>query len=422
MIRNRKSFAVLALVTVVGACSGDLSENVQGQVTSDALINSSGTAEATITVSQWVNNGRTTYQGTVRITNRGSSNLNGWTVGLELGGTVSSGPWNATFSGTSGTVTARNVSYNGTVAPGAYVEFGFQSTGGSAPRLTSITAGGGGTGGGTAGTGGNGGSSGSGTGNTGNTGTGNTGNTGTGNTGNTGSGTGGAPPVASGNGSTCDDFGQIAAGSYFAQNNVWNQAAGTQCISLSGNTLTVTQAQHNLATNGAPASYPSFVRGCHYGRCSDALFPRQVSNIRTMPSSFSITRPSGNWNASYDIWLDPTPRRDGSNTGLEIMIWVDYNTAQPIGRRTGSATIAGVNWEVWQSYGLDNGYSRVLSYRRSPGSGGLTNFDAMAFIKHAVDLKEAQTSWYITSVQAGFEIWSGGVGARVNSFSVGASN
>jgi endo-1,4-beta-xylanase len=43
--------------------------------------------------------------------------------------------WNATNSGTSGTVSFRNVSYNGNLAAGGNTEFGFQGTG-SGPTAT----------------------------------------------------------------------------------------------------------------------------------------------------------------------------------------------------------------------------------------------------------------------------------------------
>ncbi|SCG43173.1 endo-1,4-beta-xylanase [Micromonospora coxensis] len=60
----------------------------------------------------------------------GSSPLNGWTVGLTLpGGTAITNTWSAQPSATSGAVTFRNVSYNGSVAAGTSTTFGFQGTG-----------------------------------------------------------------------------------------------------------------------------------------------------------------------------------------------------------------------------------------------------------------------------------------------------
>ncbi|WP_433090141.1 cellulose binding domain-containing protein [Dactylosporangium sp. CA-052675] len=79
----------------------------------------------TYTMSTW-NNG---FTAAISITNTGTSAINGWTLGFTLpaGQSITSG-WNATFSPASGQVSARNVSYNGTLAPGASVDIGFQAT------------------------------------------------------------------------------------------------------------------------------------------------------------------------------------------------------------------------------------------------------------------------------------------------------
>ena len=64
----------------------------------------------------------------ITITNSGPA-LNGWTLGFTLpsGQSITSG-WNATWTGTSGAVTARNVSYNGSLATGASTSIGMQAT------------------------------------------------------------------------------------------------------------------------------------------------------------------------------------------------------------------------------------------------------------------------------------------------------
>ncbi|WBB51235.1 cellulose binding domain-containing protein [Verrucosispora sp. WMMA2044] len=65
----------------------------------------------------------------ITITNTGSSTINGWSLVFTLpGGQTITGGWNASYSPTSGQVTARNVSYNGTIAPNASVGIGFQAT------------------------------------------------------------------------------------------------------------------------------------------------------------------------------------------------------------------------------------------------------------------------------------------------------
>ncbi|UQU67815.1 cellulose binding domain-containing protein [Couchioplanes caeruleus] len=69
------------------------------------------------------------FTATVSITNTGTSAVNGWTLSFTLpsGQSITSG-WNATYSPASGQVNARNADYNGTLAPGATVEIGFQAT------------------------------------------------------------------------------------------------------------------------------------------------------------------------------------------------------------------------------------------------------------------------------------------------------
>ncbi|MBB5872816.1 poly(hydroxyalkanoate) depolymerase family esterase [Allocatelliglobosispora scoriae] len=65
----------------------------------------------------------------ITITNTGTTAISGWSLVFTLaGGQVITSGWNATYAPTSGQVTARNVSYNGSIAPGASTGIGFQAT------------------------------------------------------------------------------------------------------------------------------------------------------------------------------------------------------------------------------------------------------------------------------------------------------
>jgi hypothetical protein len=79
----------------------------------------------TSAVNAW-NNGLTAN---LTVTNTGGAAVNGWTLtfGLPAGQAITGG-WNATYATTGGRVSATNVSYNGSLAPGASVSFGFQAT------------------------------------------------------------------------------------------------------------------------------------------------------------------------------------------------------------------------------------------------------------------------------------------------------
>ncbi len=215
----------------------------------------------------------------------------------------------------------------------------------------------------------------------------------------------------------CDKYGSttVQNGKYVVINNVWGSSA-TQCINVTNNGFTVTQAQHNN-TGGTPAAYPAIYAGCHYANCStNSGLPLQASNsqFNTVQTSVSMSYPgSGIYDAAYDIWFDPTPRRDGQNTGAEIMVWLNHTgSVQPVGSRVGTANIAGATWDVW----FGNIGWNVISYVRTSPTNSIS-FAVRNFYDDTVNRGYGQRSWYLTSVQAGFEPWVGGAGLAVNNFS-----
>ncbi|MET8158031.1 glycoside hydrolase family 11 protein [Sphaerisporangium sp. NPDC005289] len=97
----------------------------------------SGPCRVSYTKNEW-NNG---FTANLTVTNTGGSAINGWTVtwSFSAGQQVTSS-WNADVSQSGSTVTARNVSYNGSLAPGANTTFGFQGTHtGSNPNPTAFS-------------------------------------------------------------------------------------------------------------------------------------------------------------------------------------------------------------------------------------------------------------------------------------------
>jgi hypothetical protein len=217
----------------------------------------------------------------------------------------------------------------------------------------------------------------------------------------------------------CSQYGSVAiqGGKYNVQNNVWGDNT-TQCINVTNSGFTVTSAVHNVPQNGAPAAYPSVYAGCHYGSCtSGSGLPLRVSDSRfaTISTSVSMSYPNNGsvYDAAYDVWFDPTARTDGQNTGAELMVWLNHTGAvHAAGRQVATVDIAGATWDVW----YDNYGWNVVSYvRRTPTSS--INFNVAAFYRDMLNRGYAQNSWYITSVQAGFEPWVNGTGLAVNNFS-----
>jgi Glycosyl hydrolase family 12/Cellulose binding domain/Fibronectin type III domain len=222
--------------------------------------------------------------------------------------------------------------------------------------------------------------------------------------------------------STCSTFGTISidSGAYIFQNNEWNSSA-EQCATVSGTGFTLTTADFNLPTNGAPATYPSIFRGCHWGNCTSSNpFPIEENNIASASTSVTITQPSGyNNDAAYDIWFNQTSTTSGQPNGTEIMIWINHQgSIQPFGSQTATETIDGTTWEVWT--GRQSSWN-IVSYVRETPVTSVSNLNLLPFFSDAVSRGSLEPSWWLIDVEYGFEIWTGGQGLAMSGYSVSAA-
>jgi hypothetical protein len=214
----------------------------------------------------------------------------------------------------------------------------------------------------------------------------------------------------------CEQFGTTVAGPYVIMNNRWGSSS-PHCINTTANGFTITQQDGTGNLSGAPVSYPAIYLGCHFGNCSPGSpLPARISTMGNANSSITLTYPSaGTWDAAYDIWLNADTNVSGVQD-TEIMIWLHHQgSIQPIGSPTGSANLAGRTWQVWTG---SNGQNNVVSYVSSTAITSIS-FNARDFILDTFSrgTQYGNTNWFLTSMQAGFEPWIGGVGLTVNSFS-----
>jgi len=247
-----------------------------------------------------------------------------------------------------------------------------------------------------------------------------------------GSGGGGNTPTgcnATGAGtiSTNLDISQLGP-NYGFHNNVNNLGSGSQSVSgaYGSNCASMKVMTSGIAApsgNNAPASYPSIISGWHYGKWSGAYTQanaKAISALTSVTSNMAFTSPTGNkWDVAYDMWVssDKGITAPNGNT-LEVMVWLDYSqtvTTNAIGTKVGTFSAAGTTWEVW--YGATGSWHTV-SYRRSPGSGAVSNFDLAPFLKDAVTHGTGATSWSLLSVQAGFELFDAKTGGSIDSYSL----
>ena len=229
-----------------------------------------------------------------------------------------------------------------------------------------------------------------------------------------------AAPIAQAATTTCSGTGTISAGDYMIQANEWNSSA-QQCITYTGGTAwSVSTANFNLS-GGAPATYPSIFKGCHWGLCTgNSGFPIQMSKLGSATTSWSTNQPSsGAYDVAYDIWFNSTPTTSGQPDSTEVMIWINSRGGvQPFGSQTGTTNVDGMNWNVWT--GRQTSWN-IISYVLNPGATSVSNLDLKALFNDAVARGSINPAHYLIDVEAGFEIWQGGQGLGTNSFSVSAS-
>jgi len=222
--------------------------------------------------------------------------------------------------------------------------------------------------------------------------------------------------------STCAITGTVPINNnqYIFQNNEWNSTQ-QQCATVSGVGFTLTTANFNLPTNGAPADYPSVYRGCHWGLCTSSNpFPIQENNIASATTSVTITQPSGfNNDAAYDIWFNQTSTTAGQPNGTEVMIWINHQgTPQPFGSQVATVTLNGARYAVWTGrMSLWN----IVSYVAVTPVTSVTNLNLLPFFADAVSRGSLDPSWWLIDVEYGFEVWTGGQGLGVSNFSVSAA-
>jgi hypothetical protein len=209
------------------------------------------------------------------------------------------------------------------------------------------------------------------------------------------------------------------AGGYTLQNNEWRSSA-KECITTDSNAdFTVTES---AISSAEVVGYPSLYKGCHWATCtSGSGLPLQVASIRagTVTTSWRTVQAadSGTWNATYDIWISETPAFHGRPTGAELMIWLSHSgSVRPAGSLAASdVSVGGRYYNVW--IGRRTSWSDI-SYELTTPVTSVRDLDLQPLLADALSRGYLRASWYLTDVEAGFELWRGGKGLTTKSFSV----
>lgn len=240
---------------------------------------------------------------------------------------------------------------------------------------------------------------------------------------------------------------------YVVESNSWQGNTSQQCIDYS------TNGNFTVTVKGDPIlGYPNILRGQAFGTSSvNSGMNFQPGNLSSLPISWQIGTTSGGsqipgkWNASVEFWVetcDPVNNSSckgaydgagGQANGTELMVWLAEtpDNAVPGGLPLiGEVVIAGTLWNVVAGkWGGGSGvYWNYLAYypafdvqlpgieadfkpffvdgatRSGGGNGGCQNGSSGAG-------NCIYDNWYVQSVQAGFEVFSNGVGLSSSGFS-----
>src|ERR1700733_39047 len=213
----------------------------------------------------------------------------------------------------------------------------------------------------------------------------------------------------------------VAGGQYTVENNEWNSSA-PECVTTDGNAdFTVANSSIDLPTDGAPGGYAAIYKGCHWGACtSGSGLPIQVGSMTPgkVTTSWNTTQTyTGAYDVAYDIWYNQTPTTSGQPNAEEMMIWINHNGGgQPAGPVVASnVSIGGNTYTIWESRAST---WNVVSYEMNSGTTSVSNLDVDLLAADSVSRGYMTDSDYLIDLEAGFEIWQGGVGLATNSYSV----
>lgn len=215
----------------------------------------------------------------------------------------------------------------------------------------------------------------------------------------------------------------IDGGTYTLQDDEWGSSAA-ECVATSGGTdFTVTKSAIAKSAGGDPGSYPSLYAGCNWGDCTKGgltAHPQLLSDVGPgdVLTSFDTTDPAGGaYDVSYDIWTNREPTASGAPDGTEVMVWLNsHGGVEPAGNQVATATIGGYKYDVWYSSNAGNG--PCVTYDMTAARSSVSGLDLAPLFADAAQRGYLSSSWYLIAVEAGFEIWHGGAGLAVKSFSV----
>ncbi len=212
----------------------------------------------------------------------------------------------------------------------------------------------------------------------------------------------------------------MAGGAYEVENNEWNSSA-SECITTDGNAdFTVANSSINLS-GGAPGGLSRDLQSCHWGACTaNSGLPVRVGamTLSWVTTSWNTSQPGGGaYDVAYDIWYNSAATTNGQPDAEEMMIWISHTGGVEPARSVvaNNVSIGRNTYTVWED--RMSSWNDV-SYVLNSGTTSVTNLDVDLLAADSVQRGYMNNSDYLIDLEAGFELWQGGVGLATNSYSV----
>jgi Glycosyl hydrolase family 12 len=229
---------------------------------------------------------------------------------------------------------------------------------------------------------------------------------------------------------TCTSGSSEGMNPYYILDNEYNASLATssswQCVwstSQSGDTIAWGAdwdwTHASSSTSSSVLAYPAAVDGWEWGWVySDTGLPVQLSSGTSVSSSwnYTFTQDTANtFDVSYDNWITSSSDPGDSNPQAEMMIWLNHGGgAGPAGSEVATVSVDGASWDLYID--TDNTWP-IYSFERTStttsSSLTITNFTKVLTSSYGLN-----SSYYLSSVQAGVEVWAGEGQIDANSYSV----
>ena len=135
-----------------------------------------------------------------------------------------------------------------------------------------------------------------------------------------------------------------------------------------------------------------------------------ISRLKALLSTYSYTLPSaGDFEAAYDIWVQPNGQTQNWDKDIEVMIWTQNHGQTPAGKVVGQAvTQYDQRFTVWLAGGKGKGDSTVTLVLNNPGNSGTMHILSVFRWLIAAGYFPARSA--LLDVENGWEICSTGGG------------